>query len=441
MAESAGMQSVAVDPVRSLWLRTVTGPPLLSLFRLLLVLYIFMLVLLPSGSLFGVNLKVICFFTLLPVALQVSLARKQMTLNHLGLFLGVPTVVLLWCLGSQLYGVPSEQAIAQYRDVMVTIATCWFAVVLCNGERKETLFLLRWILYAELATSTMKVMLLVYAFARGIPVSSIIEMINQVFGVQLMPFDFESLLGRLEFISDNLIPICMFAILAYRSTLRIRAFPALGMLLVLLISDFFSFSRYLWVFAVIAILCGLIVGKKDRFQATLLALITVAVLSSLPLLITIVSLRFSETVVTSSDIERTAQVAALQDFIRDAPWFGHGLGSYTTRVIRSDTAPYSYEAQLLALLGQMGLVGVVFLTVLTLYYFRAIWPSRRQNWLLSTGLAAMLIAWLAGGFLNPSVISSAAAVSYAAIYAMAGLKDDSPTKDPAPFLEDAAATR
>lgn len=406
------------------WLRDLTERPMLRVFRVLLVAYIFMLVLLPSGSVFGLNVKFICFSLLLPVALQVSFATRQITLRHLGLLLCVPAVFLFWTLCSQFYGFEASQALAQYKDLTVTIATCWFAVVLCNGDRGETIFLLRWILYAEVVTSTLKVLLLIYAFARGIPVSQIIDLIDQIFRVQLMPFDFESLLGRLEFISDNLIPVCIFAVLCYRTTLRIRAGRALMMLLVLLVSDLFSFSRYLWVFTVLAILCGFILGKKDLFQMSLLTILSVTIIAGLPLLVTVVSLRFSTNVVTSSDAERTAQVTALRDFIEDAPWFGHGLGSYTTRVIRSETAPYSYEAQLLALLGQIGMVGVALLALLTTYYLRNLWPARGRSVLRSGGLLLLLLAWIAGGFFNPSVISSAAAVSYAAIYAMAGLNGD-----------------
>jgi hypothetical protein len=211
--------------------------------------------------------------------------------------------------------------------------------------------------------------------------------------------------------------------------LRIGAGRALMMLFVLLVSDLFSFSRYLWIFTVLAILCGLALGTKDLFQVSLLTILSVTIIAGLPLLSTVVSLRFSTTVVTSSDAERTAQVTALRDFIEEAPWFGHGLGSYTTRVIRSETAPYSYEAQLLALLGQIGIVGVALLALLTTYYLRNLWPARDRSVLRSGGLLLLLLAWIAGGFFNPSVISSAAAVSYAAIYAMAGLNGDRGSQD------------
>jgi hypothetical protein len=116
-----------------------------------------------------------------------------------------------------------------------------------------------------------------------------------------------------------------------------------------------------------------------------------------------------------------AQVAALKSFIADAPWFGHGLGTYSHLVWRSLDAPYVYEAQLLALFGQVGIVGVFLLVVLMMSYFRWFRPNGQRSVMLSAGLFLLLVGWLAGGFLNPSVISSAASVSYAAIFAIESL--------------------
>ena len=406
--------------------------PLMRTFRALIALYLFMLVLLPSGSVLGINVKVLCFTLLLPVAFQVALARRQITAYRLVGLLSVPLICLLWTFVSQIYGFEARESMAQYKDLMVTICTCWFAAVLCGDDQREILFLLRWVVYAEIVTSGFKLLLLAYAFARGIPVSQLLDVISRVFGVQLMAYDFESMLGRVQFISDNLLPLCLFALLCYRKLLGLRAGRTVLILGVLLVSDLFSFSRYLWVFTAAALLCGLVVGEKDRLQAILVSLLAVLTLATLPFLIVIISLRFSATVVTSSDADRIQQVAALRSFIADAPWFGHGLGSYTHRVIRSLNAPYSYEAQLLALFGQIGIVGVSLLLLLVIVYFRRLWPDERRSGLRRAGLLLLLLGWLAGGFFNPSVISSAASVSYAAIFAMAALHDRPPRPSPEP---------
>ena len=397
----------------------------MGLLRLFLAIYVFLLVLLPSGSLLGINVKIICFLLLFPVAVQVSFARQQMTSRRVMILLSIPAVFLLWTFASRLYGFDPSDSFAQYKDLMVTIVTCWIGKVLCDERREDAIFLLRWVLFAEVATSSLKVILLTYAYVRGIPVSQLIDVIHALFGVQLMPFDFESMLGRMQFISDNLIPLCMFAVLCYRQVLRLSNVSALAMLCAFLVSDLFSFSRYLYVFTVLAVLCGLVLGKKDRFYGVVIALLAASVVLSLPVLITIVSLRFSTTVATGSDADRIQQVEALRSFFTEAPWFGHGLGSFTHKVVRSETAPYSYEAQLLALFGQVGIFGVTVLTVLTGSYFRKLRPGHKGKLTYRIGLLVLLLSWIVGGFFNPSVISSAASVSYVAIFAMTSLTAES----------------
>jgi O-antigen ligase len=404
-------------------LRWLSHRPLLPLFRGLMVVYVFMVVVLPSGSILGVNVKVPCFLLLLSLAVQVSFARGQMTVARLVKLLTVPAILLLWAFLSQLYGFDASLALAQYRDIMITISTCWYASVLCDRDQGETLFLLRWIIYAEICASSLKIMMLLYALARGIPVSVMLDWIRIIFGVQLMGYDFESAFGRFEFISDNVIPVCIFALLCYRNLLSKRVGRTLLMLLVLVVSALFSFSRFLWAHTVMALILGLLLGKKDRFQAILVAILTGLTAVSLPFLIVVISLRFSAAVVGESNADRVTQVAALQNFIADAPWFGHGLGSYTHRVLRNLDAPFVYEAQLLALFGQVGIVGVILLVLLMMSYFRWFWPNEQHSGMRSVGLFLLLLGWLAGGFLNPSVISSAASVSYVAIFAMSTLHE------------------
>jgi len=405
-------------------------------FRLMLAVYIFMLVLLPSGSILGFNVKVLWFLALLPWALLIYIARERATAGSALLLLIVPAAMLFWLLLAQGNGFEPSSSFGEFKDILVTICTCWFAALLCTESYDETIFFLRTVVRAEIAACVLKGSLLTYAILRGIPVTEIALWIKAVFGVDLMTYDFESMLGRIQFHSDGLIPICIFVILCYRKRLSIGVSGAVGMLLLLLISDFFAFSRYLWVFTVLALFLGLVLGKKDRFQLILLSISTVIVLACLPLLVTVISLRFSSTVVDSSDQDRVQQMPALHEFWESAPIMGHGLGSYTRRVIRSDDAPYSYEVQLLALAGQVGIVGILLFASLGIFYFRGLWLHIGGRVLLRLGLATMLLAWIAAGLVNPEVISSAASVSYAAIFAMVCLLKERP--DPvASFAGDA----
>ena len=399
-------------------LDSLSRRPMVQFLRVTLIVYVLMLVVLPSGTILGINVKLPCFLLLIPLTLQVSFARGQMTVARLVRLLSVPAVLLLWAFLSQLYGYDSRLALLQFIDIMVTMGTCWFAAVLCNRDQGETLLLLRWIVYAEVCASSLKIAMLLYAFIRGIPVTAMLDWIQSIFGVQLMGYDFESAFGRFEFVSDNIIPICIFALLCYRNLLSKHTARTLLMIALMVISSLFSFSRFLWAHTVMALVLGLLLGKKDRFQAILVGILSALTAFSLPFIIVVVSLRFSTSVVTDSDADRIQQVAALKNFITDAPWFGHGLGTYSHLVWRSLDAPYVYEAQLLALFGQVGIVGVFLLVVLMMSYFRWFRPNGQRSVMLSIGLFLLLVGWLAGGFLNPWVISSAASVSYVAIFAL-----------------------
>ena len=137
----------------------------------------------------------------------------------------------------------------------------------------------------------------------------------------------------------------------------------------LLASAVFSFSRYLWMSPAIAACVGVLLARKDKFLILYTCIAIAVAILSFDYIQDLVMLRFSDALTGSSDIERTAQTPVLVKLFLDAPLMGHGMGSYSHQVIRNDDSPYSYEDQLLALAGQVGLIGLLSLTGV-LRYFR-----------------------------------------------------------------------
>jgi hypothetical protein len=115
------------------------------------------------------------------------------------------------------------------------------------------------------------------------------------------------------------------------------------------------------------------------------------------------TLRFSNRFADSSDIERTIQKNVLKRFFIEAPVFGHGLGSYSTQSIRSFEFPYSYELHVLALFGQVGILGIVLFTCSSskLLPKSVLIQARRAK--LSDISGILLICFLASGFFNPAI--------------------------------------
>lgn len=391
-------------------------------FGALFCLYLFVVIVLPSGSILGVNFKLGLYGLLLPSALSVLLSDGRMRLSEVALLLMTPTVLLVWVVEAQVYGFEIAGTLRQYTDILLTLLTCWLASLFCRRSEQAKLQFLRTLIFSATVASSLKAGLVVFAMARGVPVTSLVNAIDRIFGVELMTMDLGALLGRIQFISDGLIPLCVFAILCYRQRLRIGALASVASLTLLIFSMILSFSRYFWAYTLLGLAMGLILSRKDRVFAFLTLTGLIATISTLPLLNTLYQTRFSQEVAGQSDSARVEQIQALDSFFLDAPLFGHGLGSYTSRVVRSQSnAKYGYEVQILALAGQMGLAGTTLLAFLCAFYLRCLWPENRSELFRKSILCLLLLGWLASGLFNPLLMNPVGALSYASIMCMGSL--------------------
>ena len=391
----------------------------------LMYLFIFITVFLPSGSIYGLNFKAPLYVVLLPLAAYSVFRRGQAAPGRLALVIGVPALLFIWVVIGLSYGFPLSGAIRQYADIVLTLLLCWLAVVYCGGRESRRIAFLHLVLNAEIATAILKVGLIAYALLRGIPVVEMVLLLSKIFGVNLMSMDLGAMLGRVQFFSDALIPVCIFIILRHRDRMKIGNLRAAASILLLLISVLFSFSRYLWAFSALAFLVGLLLGRQDRFQAILFLVLGASVIASLPVLAKLYELRFAQAVAGSSDLQRTEQIHALKAFLLDAPLVGHGLGSYTTQVLReqdTEAGRYSYEVQLLALSAQIGLLGMFLLVALGAFYYSDLWWNSSLSVSDRLGIGLLLGFWIAAGLYNPLLFHPIAGVNYAAFATLAGIK-------------------
>jgi hypothetical protein len=393
-------------------------------FEPLFHIYVYLLVLLPTGSLFGINVKFICFFLLFPIAVSKHLADSKTTLSKVSLLFVVPAALLVWILIAQAYEASAALSYFQFKDIATTFASCWLASVFCRNRKGASIRFLRTVLIAEIVACLIKITLLGYCFYKGISVALMVDSISDFFGTRLMSMDFDSALGRIQFGADGLIPICIYMLLRYRTKLRVGSMSAVIMFLLLAISLVFTFSRYFWGFAALAFSLGMIFGKKDYFHLSVIILLCIVVLVSLPAVIDLYQIRFSDAIAGGSDSIRIDQIAALKRFFLDAPLLGHGYGSYTSELIRSPDLQYGYEVQLYALAGQEGIFGLLLMGVLLLFYYYPLWSNGRSFSSHRLGLIIILFGWLAAGLFNPMLFNSAAAMSYASISALSEISSD-----------------
>jgi O-antigen ligase len=395
-------------------------------FAPLFQIYIFLVLALPSGSFMGVNFKLPLYVLLLPAAAAVFIHQKRRSVLPVTLLIAIPAIWLLWIALAIQYQFEAAGALRQYADILLTLLTCWMAALFCSSTRAGALRLLRTILFAEAFACALKVVLLAYAFIRGVPVTEIVATLDRVFGVDLMTMDLGALLGRIQFVSDSAIPLCLFATLRYRHLLRIGFLASAALMMLFSVSVLFSFSRYFWAFSVLAIVLGLVLARKDKTYWGLLSMALVLTFASLPLLSGLLQARTSQEVVTESDSTRTEQISALKGFFFDAPLLGHGLGTYVTTSIRSDgDAKYGYEVQLLALSGQVGIAGLTLLGLLCFYYYQGLWRRASRGALNKAVILVLLCAWLAAGLFNPLLLNPVGAISYVLLFCFVRLNQSS----------------
>ncbi|AEU39154.1 O-antigen ligase family protein [Granulicella mallensis] len=386
--------------------------------------YVFATIALPGGSFYGFNFKSPMFLGLLPLSVYSLFHRKQATPTEIALAIAVPAILTGWVVLGLSNGFALSGVMRQYMDILITVLICWLATIFCNNDETRRIKFLRLILNAVLAAAVLKIAVIAYAVIRGIPVVQMVQLLDKIFDTELMTMDLGDLFGRVQFVSDGLIPVCVFILLRHRDRLKIGNALASLMILLLLISVTFSFSRFFWGFTAFAFIVGLALGKRDRFQLSVIVVLSLSFLAALPALVSVYQLRFSTAVAGGSDELRTEQVPPLLRFFTSAPFFGHGMGSYTNEDVRGETEAgrAAYEVQLLSVPAQIGLLGTSLFLILGFYYYDHLWWKSPLKWSDRIGITLLLAFWVAAGLTNPLLFHPLSGINYAALATLATLR-------------------
>ena len=421
MTQGSGTARVHPDPEPELRSEALLGA-LDRLYDPLLALFIVLTILLP-GSPHGINVKYPLYAALIPLAFLRCFHRGMATPGYLAALLAIPMTLAIWIPIGLAYHFDTPSIVRQFTDILLTLMVCWFVRLAWLRDVNGCLRFLRLMINASVATAVAKLGLIGYALANGMPVVKMVAAVDSFFGVDLMTMSLGDLLGRFQLTADELIPVCIFVVLRFRARLNFSGLRAALMILTLTLSVGFSYSRYFWMFTAVGFVMGLLLGKRDRFQAGLISLFIVVTLAVLPVVISVYQSRFSASVAGESDAQRTEQIIPLQHLFFEAPVFGHGLGSYTPVLLReySPAGRYSYEVQLLALAAQIGIVGILFLVGLLVVYYRQLWTPRTMRLSDRLCILVLLAAWLAAGAGNPLLFQPVAGVNYAALAALCGV--------------------
>ena len=170
-----------------------------------------------------------------------------------------------------------------------------------------------------------------------------------------------------------------------------------------------TISRFIWIESAFALLMCLFTFSRGQIFATLLSVL-VALPVAGPVLFPVIQHRLFDPDVSRSDSIRIQQSEALTQDAEKHFLFGHGLASYSYKMVRDRRSPYTYEEQWLALIYQLGVVGFLFLLGLLFFNLVPLLTSRSVD-----AIPALLLFLfsLLSGFANPSLIGRSAGVGFA----------------------------
>ena len=108
---------------------------------------------------------------------------------------------------------------------------------------------------------------------------------------------------------------------------------------------------------------------------------------------------------------RIEQTEYLISYWKERPFFGWGLSSYVREYSRSSTSetPWSYEHFYIALLFQIGIVGVAFLVIIVMLMFKKMLQVVKRNNVYVAEMLAIIegsIFYFIAGFTNPMITTS-----------------------------------
>ena len=183
-------------------------------------------------------------------------------------------------------------------------------------------------------------------------------------GVSYQIFHQDVFSTRLTFSSDYFLPLASFCVVYFLGVNnKVLSNKVLYFYIIFFsLCALMTYIRAVWVLQSLVLICLLF--RNIRFSMVVICLITAAfsyIFISFSSEIDVISRAILTKFYDLSSLStKQSQVTALINGINQSPLFGHGAASYLVDYIRNPERPYLYEAQLILIFYQMGLIGGLF---------------------------------------------------------------------------------
>lgn len=397
-----------------------------SLYSRLALLFILVIINLPTGSLFGVPVKSGIALLFIGLSVLILLLRTNLRYNLKAIIAltGTVTFLLFWIA----VGYANRFALDDVLTEAIFFATALLIpqlfVVLIQTGLLTASQVFRWIAYSVLLFCTWKTVLTLLISFRILDFGQVYQFFLYELGYDLVLYNIGGFAARLTFQSQDTLVVIVLAAVLFISPERLGLPRWFAWAIVPLsaIAIFVSYARVAYVqFGIVWLLFFFylitLVIKRRKIIPVLGVLLITLVGSFVTLqLYDIYFERFFSASTERSDQLRSEQIGALMDKFSESPLIGCGFGCYAEAVVRSESAVYNYEVQWLAFLAKLGIVGIGLFVVFLIYIIHHIYRYNRgwPRWVLIVLFGLVLLS----AFFNQYLISSPAAIIYLAFLSL-----------------------
>lgn len=377
-----------------------------SLAAFFFLAFIFISLVLPSGRIGPVNVKLIF---LILVTIMIFLSDVKVSSNYLITTLCMSISAAVW-LAIGIGDLESiTMPIAQLKAIGVTMLIPMITYVMLGNRMLCPKNIYMTIIYAVVFIGMAKLLLLLYAAIMHVDFIGLTQSIARYFNTEIMTMPINGFFYRFEMPSDLAGPIAIYVLLLGNSFGLDSYFSKrflYPMSLLIIFTDFISYSRYIWADLIVAITFACPYSRVARQYIVSFGLLAGLIIVLDHAWIQSIISRFSSNATVISDNIRLEELPVLLKQFEIHPIFGDGLGSYAPTFVRDQHEKFSYELQWVALLMQIGILGVagviVLLTLVARPFLFSPFTKKKVTLLM------MFIIWGCSGFFNPYLTSSAA---------------------------------
>jgi hypothetical protein len=381
---------------------------------------LFFYTVLPGGSVYGFNIKILFLGMYLVLLILYLLRKKIPPAFYLKVFCLLLFVVYYIMIGA----LPFTNSANAHIEGQLFFITFFFPIgikLLIDEAILDPRKVVKFIVFAHSFFILIKTFYFGMVFVGNMTPNDIVLIIHNVFNVKVMTLEIVPNVTRIQFNLD-LLTIIVFPIVLLSRQLKLN-FTSIQLLLIhtLLFSNvLISFSRFIIAGYILIIVIHFFLSIRNFKSLISLGIILgIVVYFSYDLVHEIIELRYSNKISASSDDTRFLQNTALtREFFKN-PILGNGMGGFTKDVIRSPDLIFSYELQMLSFLMKFGVIGF---SLFVIFLFSFIYPVLKiGDWTTKIILISTYGIWIGANLFNPYLISSFAAVIFTAFICLSNL--------------------